>query len=593
MKSFLKYTLATITGLLIAGVLFFFISLAGLSLMIASAEKPVSIRSNSVLVLNTGLIIPEKGTNDPFSSFDPINFTFTPAPGINDILKNLEKAADDEKIKGVLIENGLMINGWGKAEEIRNALLRFKESGKFLISYTDYILSQESYYISSVADKIYVNPNTMMEFKGLVSEITFYKDALEKLGVNVQVIRHGKYKGAVEKFMLNELSAENREQITDYLNGMWKHVVSQIGQSRKLSVEKLNQLADNLVSFDISKAMEEGLVDGLMYRDEIIEELKTLTGTEENKNLEKVTMAKYRDVEKVTKGKGKKGKIEASIAVVYAEGTINMGKTTSGMIGGDGFASILRKIREKGDHEAVVLRLNSPGGNAMASDNMWREIRLLSDSIPVVVSMSNYAASGGYYISAPATKIFAQPTTLTGSIGVYVLFPEVSGLMENKLGIKTDVVKTNEKADILSPYRGMSGEEQMIFQQHIDRTYNEFVSRVSEGRDIPQEKVDDLGQGHVYAGRAALDLNLVDKIGGLRDAIDEAARLASLDDYEIKEYPEEEDPFEKLIKSLTGDMKSRIIRKELGEMARHYDDINELKTLTGIQARLPYFIEIR
>lgn len=593
MKSFLKYTLATITGLIVAGILFFFVSLASFSLMIASAEKPVSISSNSVLVLNTGLIIPEKGTSDPFSSFDPINFTFTPAPGINDILKNLEKAAGDEKIKGVLIENGLMINGWGKAEEIRNALEKFRESGKFVISYTDYILSQEAYYISSVADKIYVNPNTMMEFKGLVSEITFYKDALEKLGVNVQVIRHGKYKGAVEKFMLDELSEENREQITEYLNGIWNHVVSQIGESRNLSVEKLNQLADNLVSFDINNAMEEGLVDGLMYRDEIIEELKTLAGTEEGKNLEKVTMAKYRNVETVAKDGKRKEKAEASIAVIYAEGTINMGKTTSGMIGGDGFASILRKIREKGDHEAVVLRVNSPGGNAMASDNMWREIKLLADSIPVVVSMSNYAASGGYYISAPATKIFAQPTTLTGSIGVFGLFPEVSVLMEDKLGIKTDVVKTNEKSDILSFSRGMSGEEQMIYQQHIDRTYNEFVSRVSDGRDMPHERVDDMGQGHVYAGGAALELNLVDELGGLRDAIEEAARLASLDTYEIKEYPEEEDPYEKLIKSLTGDVKSRMIRKELGEMARYYDDINELKTLRGLQARLPYFIEIR
>ncbi|MDT8401598.1 MAG: signal peptide peptidase SppA [Bacteroidales bacterium] len=588
MKSFLKYTLATITGLIIAGILFFFVSLASLSLMIASVEKPVSISPNSVLVLNTGLIIPEKGTSDPFSSFDPINFTFKPAPGINDILKNLDKAADDERIKGVLIENGLMINGWGKAEEIRNALLRFKESGKFVIAYTDYILSQESYYISSIADKIYVNPNTMMEFKGLVSEITFYKDALEKLGVNVQVIRHGKYKGAVEKFMLSELSEENREQITDYLSGIWNHVVNQIAQSRKLSVEKLNQLADELVSFDINKAVEEGLVDGLMYRDEIIEELKTLAATEGDKEPEKVTMAKYRNVET-----GKKEKAEASIAVIYAEGTINMGKTTSGMIGGDGFASLLRKIREEGDHEAVVIRVNSPGGNAMASDNMWREIKLLSDSLPVVVSMSNYAASGGYYISAPATKIFAQPTTLTGSIGVFGLFPDVSTLMEDKLGIKTDVVKTNEKSDILSLSRGMTGEEQMIYQQHIDRTYHEFVNRVSEGRDMPYEMVDDMGQGHVYAGEAALDLDLVDKLGGLRDAIEEAARLASLDNYGIKEYPKEEDPYEKLIRSLGGDIKSKIIRKELGAMSRYYDDINELRTLTGIQARLPYFIEIR
>ena len=588
MKNFLKYTLATITGIIIAGFLFFFISLASFSLMIASAEKPVTIGANSVLVLNTGLMIPERGTNDPWSSFDPIDFTFKPAAGINDILSNLEEAADDERIKGVLIENGLMINGWGKAEEIRNALLKFKESGKFIISYTDYLLSQESYYISSVADKIYVNPNAMMEFKGLVSEIMFYKNALEKLGVNVQVIRHGKYKGAVEKYMLDGLSDANREQITDYLSGIWDHVLSQISESRNISVDNLNRIADDLVAFDINKAVEEGLIDELKYKDELIEELKTLTDTEGDKMPERVTMAKYRKVE--TK---KKEKAESSIAVIYAEGTINMGKGGSGMIGGDGFTSMLRKIRESKDYDAIVLRISSPGGNAMASDNMWREIKLTADSMPVVVSMSNYAASGGYYISVPATKIFAHQTTLTGSIGVFGLFPDVSNLLENKLGITTDVVKTNENSDVLSLSRGMNSHEQMLYQQQIDRTYDKFVNRVASGRGIEKEKVDELGQGHVYCGNDALDLNLVDNIGGLPEAIEEAARLASIEEYDIKEYPELEDPYTRIMKSLSGDIKSSLIKKELGELAKYYEDIIELRSLTGIQARLPYFIEIR
>jgi len=588
MKSFLKYTLATITGLLVAGVLFFFISLASLSLMIASAEKPVTISSNSVLVLNTGMMIPERGTNDPWSGFDPINFTFKPAPGINDILSNLEKAAKDDNIKGVLIENGLMINGWGKAEEIRNALTRFKESGKFVISYADYLLSQESYYISSVADKIYVNPNAMMEFKGLVSEITFYKDALEKVGINVQVIRHGKYKGAVEKYMLDELSDENREQITDYLTGIWDHVVGQISSSRGVSVEKLNDIADNLTAFDISRAVEEGLIDGLLYKDELINELKNLTGTEGDKSPEKVTMSKYTKVES-----GKSEKSESEIAVIYAEGTINMGKNTSGMIGGDGYAAIFREIRESGDYDAVVLRVSSPGGNAMASDNMWREIKLTADSIPVVVSMSNYAASGGYFISAPATSIIAQPTTLTGSIGVFGLFPEAGELMKDKLGISSDVVKTNKNSDLLSIFREMNEYEKTVYQQNIERTYAQFVDRVSSGRGIDKDKVDELGQGHVYYGKDALELNLVDKLGGLNEALEEAALLAGIEDYDIKEYPKIEDPYTKLMKSLTGDIKSKLIRKELGEFSKYYDDLIELKSLNGIQARMPYFIDIR
>ena len=588
MKSFLKYTLATITGLLITGILFFFISLASFSLMIASAEKPVSIKPNSVLVLNTGLFIPEQGMNDPWSSFDPLEFTFKPAPGINDILSNLEKAATDDRIKGLLITNGLMVNGWGKAEEIRNALLRFKESGKFIISYTDYILSQEAYYISSVADKIYANPNAIMEFKGLASEVVFYKNALEKVGVNVQVVRHGKYKGAVEKYMLSSLSDANREQIDRYISTTWNHIISNISLSRNISTDELNQIADNLLVFDLEKASEAGLIDELKYRDELIEELKTLTGTEADKKPGQVSMSKYSKVVI-----DKKEKAESSIAVVYAEGTINMGHGQTGSIGGDSFSAMMRKIRESDDYKAVVIRVNSPGGNAMASDNMWREIELTNREIPVVVSMSNYAASGGYYMAVPATKIFAQPTTLTGSIGVFGIYPEASNLMEEKLGITRDVVKTNKNSDMLSLFRGMSGQERMIYQQHVDKTYEVFVNRVSEGRNIDEETVDSMGQGQVYTGKDALDRKLVDYIGGLRDAVEEAAKLASLDDYEIKEYPEIEDTYTKLMKSLSGDIKAKVIRKELGEFAKYYENINELRSLNGVQARLPYFIEIR
>jgi len=588
MKSFLKYTLATITGLLITGILFFFISLASFSLMIASAEKPVSIKPNSVLVLNTGVIIPEQGVNDPWSSFDPLEFTFRPAPGINDILSNLDKAATDDRIKGLLITSGLMANGWGKAEEIRNALLKFKESGKFIISYTDYILSQEAYYISSVSDKIYANPNALMEFKGLASEVIFYKNALEKVGVNVQVVRHGKFKGAVEKYMLSSLSDANREQIDRYLSSTWNHIITNISESRNISTDELNRIADNLLVFDLEKAIEEGLIDGLKYKDELIEELKTLCGTEDGKKPEQVSMYKY---EKVLIDK--KEKADASIAVVYAEGTINMGKGQTGSIGGDAFTAMMRKIRESDDYEAVVIRINSPGGNAMASDNMWREIELTNREIPVVVSMSNYAASGGYYMSAPATKIFAQPTTLTGSIGVFGLYPEVSNLMEEKLGITRDVVKTNKNSDMLSLFRGMTGQEEMIYQQHVDKTYEIFVSRVSEGRNLNEAKVDSMGQGQVYTGKDALDKQLVDYLGGLPDAIDEAARLASLDDYEIKEYPEIEDTYTRLMRSLGGDIRARIIKKELGELAKYYETINELRSLNGVQARMPYFIEIR
>lgn len=588
MKSFLKYTLATITGLLICSVLLFFISLAGLSIMMASADKPVSISSNSVLVLNTGLTIPEKGIKDPWSTFDPVDFTFKPAPGINDIISNLDRAATDERIKGVLIENGLMANGWGKAEEIRNALLRFKESGKFIISYTDYLLTQESYYISSVADSIYLNPNSLMEFKGLASEVIFYKNALDKLGINIQVIRHGKYKGAVEPFIRDELSEANRTQIKNYITSLWSHIINQVSASRNIDPADLNDIADRLSALDVEKAAESGLIDRLIYRDELIEKLKELTGAEEGKKPEYVSMVRYSNVKNdVTE------KAESSVAVIYAEGTITMGKGSTGSIGDERYSSIIRKIREKGDHDAIVLRINSPGGNAMASDNIWRELELASREMPVVVSMSNYAASGGYYMAVPATTIFAQPTTLTGSIGVFGLYPEASELMNDKLGISTDVVKTNENSDMLSPFRGMSSHERMIYQQNVDKTYMQFVSRVAEGRGMDREKVDSMGQGQVYSGSDALERRLIDKTGGLTEAIEEAATLASIEDYRIREYPRYEDTYTRLMKSLSGGITTRIIKRSLGNMARYYDNINELRSVEGVQARLPYFIEIR
>jgi len=588
MKSFLKYTLATITGLLICSVLLFFLSLASLSIMMASADKPVSISSNSILVLNTGLTIPEKGIKDPWSSFDPVDFTFKPAPGINDIISNLKRAATDERIKGVLIENGLMANGWGKAEEIRNALLRFKDSGKFIISYTDYLLTQESYYISSVADSIYVNPNSLMEFKGLASEVIFYKNALDKLGVNIQVIRHGKYKGAVEPYIQDHLSEANRMQIKNYINSLWSHIINQVSVSRNIDPASLNSIADRLMALNVEKATESGLIDELIYRDELIEKLKILTGAEEGKKPEHVSMARYRNVKNdITE------KAESSVAVIYAEGTIAMGEGSTGNIGGERYSSIIRKIREKGDHDAIVLRINSPGGNAMASDNIWRELELASKEIPVVVSMSNYAASGGYYMAVPATTIFAQPTTLTGSIGVYGLYPEASELMNDKLGISSEVVKTNENSDMLSLFRGMNSHERMIYQQNVDKTYMQFVSRVAEGRGIDREKVDSMGQGQVYSGRDALERNLIDKTGGLTEAIEEAATLASLENYKLREYPQYEDTYTRIMKSLSGGISTRIIKRRLGTLTKYYDNINELRSVEGVQARLPYYIEIR
>jgi protease-4 len=588
MKSFLKYTLATITGLFLASILFFIIFFMSMGLFMASADKPASIQENSILVLNTGMRIPDRGSNDPFGSFDPISFTMKPAPGLNNIVSNLEKASRDPFIDGVLIENGPMVNGWSTAREIREALLKFKESGKFVISYTDYYLTQQSYYISTAADKVYLNPVAIMEFKGIGSEVMFYKKALEKIGVEVQVVRHGRFKGAVEPYMGSSLSAENRMQIDRYINGIWNNVLSEISESRDISVKSLNNYADELATSDTKNAEKLSMIDGFLYRDELKHRLINLSHEEADKDPELVSMSKYSKV--IVSGKpGSQNKI----AVVYAEGTIVMGSGSSTNIGGKHYASTIRKIRENGNYSALVLRINSPGGNAMASDLIWREVDLTVQEMPVVVSMGNYAASGGYYIAAPADAIFAHPTTLTGSIGVFGMIPQGGKLLREKIGISTESVMTNKYADSPSLFRQMDSYETEIMQKNIDNTYNEFVSKVAGGRNMGKDDVDRLGEGHVFFGDDALENKLIDNLGGLSEAIAYAAYMAALDDYRIVELPEIEDPYTKLIKSLAGEVRSKIIKNELGVASAYYNDINEIIKMEGIQARIPYILKLK
>lgn len=588
MKNFLKYTLATITGIFVSSILFLIVIFVSMSAIIASSDKAVSISDNSVLVINTGVQIPERGNNDPFSSFDPINFTMKPSPGINDIVRNLNKASRDKNIKGVVIENGPAAHGWGKAREIREAILKFKESGKFVIAYSDFYLTQESYYISSVADKIYLNPVAIMEFKGIGSEVMFYKEALKKVGVEVQVVRHGKFKGAVEPYISSSLSKENRAQIEKYTMGIWTCVLDEISEARDISVERLNDIADKLLVSDINNAVETNMIDGLLYKDEYLQRLVNLCDTVSNEKPERVSMSKYNNVS-VPGATGSTNKI----AVVYAEGSIVMGNGSVTNIGGSQYASVIRKIRESEKYSALVLRINSPGGVAIASDFIWRELKLAAEDMPLVVSMSNYAASGGYYMAAPADVIFAQPTTITGSIGVFGLIPQAGKLLNSKLGISSERVMTNPYADAPSFFRPMDNYELEVMQKNIDNTYNNFVSKVSEGRNIDAAEVDLMGEGQVYTGSDAIEKNLVDKLGGLTEAIEHAAELAELSDYRVVELPEPEDPYIKLMKSLGAEVRAKIINKELGLAAEFYNDINELMTLEGIQARMPYFIKMR
>ena len=588
MKNFLIYTLATITGIIISSILFFLIMLASLSAIVATGNKQVSINQNSILVLNAGVPIPDRSNPNPWSGFDIVNMTFAQTPGLNEILTDIKKATTDEKIKGILIENGLLSPGWATTGEIREALVKFRNSGKFVIAWSDYVLSQAGYYVSTAADRIYLNPGAVMEFKGLSGEVMFYKKALDKIGVEVQVVRHGKFKGAVEPYILDKLSSENREQINDYVGSIWSHVVSGISESRNIPVEKLYRFADELSANNTEDALTNNLIDGLIYRDALIDTLKTLSGVSLDEKIQLVPMAKYSKVPYP----GRQYSLKNKIAIIYAEGNIVMGKGNVTNIGGNNYAEIIRQLRKDTTIKSIILRVNSPGGNAVASDIMWQELNLASKVKPVVVSMGNYAASGGYYISCPATKIYASPVTLSGSIGVFGLIPNANKLLHDKLGISVESVNTNKYADFPSVYRPMTTYERGVMQKNIEKIYSDFVSKVATGRNMDVSSVDSIGQGRVWTGIRAKKLGLIDEFGGLEDAIIGAAELAGVDKYSIKEYPVPEDPYTRIISSLSGNIRMKILNKELGENFSLYKELKEVSEMNGIQARLPYFIDI-
>jgi protease IV len=589
MKNFLVYTLATITGIILASILLFFILIGSLSVMVASGNKAISVSENSVLVLKSGLQIPDRTDPNPFAGLDLIDMTVTPAPGLNDILRNIEKAESDPKIKGILIESGLLSSGWATTEEIRNELLKFrKESGKFVISYSEYVLEQEGYYLSTASDRIFISPSSMVDFKGLSGDVMFYKKALEKIGVEVQVTRHGKFKGAVEPYILDKLSDENKEQIKEYVGSIWNHVVTMMSEARGIPAEKLNLLADNLTGNVASTAFESGLVDGLLFRDELNDTLKARSGMKKDDKIHFVSMSKYTKVPDLKKSTYSKNKI----AVIYASGSIVMGKGTDYNIGGNRYADVIRNERLDTAVKAIVMRVNSPGGNAIASDIIWREVMLAARVKPVVISMGNLAASGGYYISAPGTKIYSSPTTISGSIGVFGMIPNAGKLLEQKLGISSETVKTNANADFPSIFRPMSVYEKKTMQARVEKIYSDFVTKVSEGRKITTTSVDSIGQGRVWSGSSAMKIGLIDEMGGLKDAISGAAKLAGIDLYSVRELPETEDPYTKILTRLGGEIRMNLIKKELGESFKFYNEVMEIKDLSGIQARLPYFIEI-
>lgn len=588
MKTFLKMLLAVIAGIIITSLLFFVIMLSVFSGMAAAGKKAVDIPEKSVLVIKTGAMIPDRTTTNPLAMFDPVTRSLTQTPGLNEILKNLRNAAEDENISGILIDNGTMPSGWATADEIRTALEEFKESGKFIYSYSDYIMMQESYFISTAADNIWLSPTSMFDFKGMASEVTFYREALEKLGIEVQVIRHGKFKGAVEPYMLDKLSDENRSQISEYIGSIWGHVVKIISESRGLPAETVMQLADDMAGYDLARMTGAGMIDGTIYRDQLEDSIRVAAGIEEGKRINYVPMSKYSKVPvKHASVAGRK-----KIAVLFAEGSIVMGEGDDTNIGGNRYVAEMRKLRLDTTVKAVVFRVNSRGGNAIASDLIWREVDLTAKAKPVIVSMGNYAASGGYYISAAADKIMASPVTLTGSIGVFGLIPNAQVFLDKKLGINSDVVRTNRHSDAPSFTRPLDTFEKEALQANVERTYSTFTGIVASGRGMRQTAVDSIGQGHVWSGADAIGIGLVDSFGGLNDAISEAASMAGLESYRVIERPEATDFYTKLLKEMTGMARANAVRSELGEASRYYFEMKEIISSAGVQAVMPYYIAI-
>lgn len=588
MKNFLKYLLASILGFFIASIVLFFIFLGIIGGMVSSSNKLPEVKENSILYINLNKEIVDRSANDPFKGFDFMSMQTKTSIGLNNILKAIENAKDDSNIKGIVMEVDAVSAGAATTNEIRNALLDFKESGKFILSYND-LYSQKAYFLSSVADKVYLNPEGIVDWVGLRSEVMYYKNILEKLGVEPQIIRHGKFKSAVEPFMLDKMSPENREQISTFIGSIWNYWVESISKSRNISVAELNRFANEMVIRNGKTSYENKLVDSLIYKDQFIDIVKKKLGISDKKDISTISLDDYAKIPTPLKGKGLS---KNKIAVIYATGDIVMGSVTEGSIGSDGISKAIRDARRDSTIKAIVLRVNSPGGSALASEVIWREMVLAKQVKPVIVSMGDVAASGGYYISAPADTILADPTTITGSIGVFGMYFSLKEGMNKKLGINVETVTTNNHSDFGSLYRPLTAEERAVAQLGVEDIYQSFIGHVSEGRNIPVTKVDEIGQGRVWSGANAINIKLIDQFGGLKAAIKVAVEKAKLDNYRITELPKQKDPIQQLLEDLTGNARISILKNELGFAYREYNNLINMVSKQGIQARIPFNIEV-
>ena len=586
MKSFLKYTLASLLALVLFVVVSTIISLVSLAGMMATDGMTAPVKENTVLRINLGGVLGEQSQDIPFASL--LGGSQESVPGLQTLTEAIKRAKANKKVKGIYLENAVLSGTPATVQELREALVEFKKSGKFIIAYSDNY-SQSGYYISSVADKIMLNPEGMIDWHGLASEPMFFKDALAKVGVKMQVFKVGTFKSAVEPFTSTEMSEANREQVTSYLNGIWQQMLADVSTSRNISIDKLNTMADEYVGLHpASYTVDADLADTLTYMDGVKAYLKGKMGLDEDKSLTFISPKEMASAE-VPEYKEEEDKI----AIYYAVGDIvqsanGMSSGNSPQIVGEKVIDDLRALREDDDVKAVVLRVNSGGGSAYASEQIWREVELLKAEKPVVVSMGGMAASGGYYISSGANKIFAEPTTLTGSIGIFGMIPEASELVTQKIGVKFDVVKTNALSDMGSMSRPMNEEEGALMQAMVERGYETFTGRVAMGRKMPIEKVKEIAEGRVWTGKQAKELGLVDQLGNLEAAIKAAAKLAKVEKYNTANYPAPQPWFQTLLNDKKSGYLDAEMRNMLGEYYTTFSLIRNIRLQDRLQMRLPF-----
>ena len=568
-------------SMILVSILYMVMLISMIGTLASASKETTTIKNNSVLQLNLNQSVAERVIETPFDKFN----TYNAQIGLNDILACIKNAATDPKIKGIYLNSATVGASPASVKEIHDALLEFKKYGKFIYAYSD-VLAQNGYYLASVADKIILNPAGSLDFKGYAFQVMFYKGLIDKLDVDVQILRHGQFKSAVEPYMLDKMSEANREQLTVLSNSLWKVFVDDISAARKIPADSLNAIAENLLCATPEDALRLKMVDQLGYPGDMEKLLKSKLKVDEDDDINFVSISKYK------KSIIENTKAAAKIAVVYAVGEISDGKgDNSRGIYSESFIKEFKKAYKDNDVKAIVLRINSPGGSALASENIWREIENAKKAGKIVVtSMGDYAASGGYYIACNSNYIIAQPNTLTGSIGVFGMIPSFQNLLKNKLGITVDVVKTNQHADYGTGLRPLDGTEMATIQNSIEQIYSTFTKRVADGRKMTVAQVDSIGQGRVWAGVDALNIGLVDKLGNIDDAIAKAAELAKISNYSIVYYPKQKDWFTLLFSN--DDELEAALKTKLGSLYFTYEGIDHILNQKGIQARIPMEISI-